>query len=90
MNIIKVENMSKPKVLSQMKESFTECNSGYWPNEKKKTTKKKKKKKKTTKKQNKKNKTNDPAHEIIVFITQANSEGSGEPAPRQSLRCSHT
>ena len=24
---------------------------------------------------------NEPAHEIWVFITQATSEGSGEPAP---------
>ena len=33
----------------------------------------------------------EPAHEIMVLITYATSEGSGEPAQsRQSLRCSHT
>ena len=29
---------------------------------------------------------NEPAHEIMVFITKATSEGSGKPAHR----CSHT
>ena len=36
---------------------------------------------------------NEPAHEIMVLITQATSEGSDEPAStqsRQSLCCSHT
>ena len=28
---------------------------------------------------------NEPAHEIIVFITQATSDGSGEPAHARSL-----
>ena len=36
----------------------------------------------------------EPAHEIMVLITQATSEGSGDPAnfaqSCQSLRCSHT
>ena len=33
----------------------------------------------------------EPAHEIMVLITEATSEGSGEPAQsRQSIRCSHT
>ena len=35
----------------------------------------------------------EPAHEIMVLVTWATSEGSGDPAhPRnhQNLRCSHT
>ena len=33
----------------------------------------------------------EPAHENMVLIKQATSEGSGEPVQsRQSLRCSHT
>ena len=40
-------------------------------------------------------KTYEPAHEIMVLITQATSEGSGEPAHQRSLArafagCSHT
>ena len=29
--------------------------------------------------------TNEPAHEILVLVTQTNSEGSGEPAHPHSL-----
>ena len=31
------------------------------------------------------NKVSEPAHEIMVFMTQATSEGSGEPAHLRSL-----